>query len=268
MSSREAIRRGLPSIAGLEWDGIVTIIKKKGYQKKPQSYERIDPSFDVCTAKSPPVMQFSNKSLTADDLTQSKILRAKADTGPPHQTKFQTKLSDMLGLTPESWSKIYNLTRKHSNCTKKREFILKFFNQLTRTNNIFCIAGVKDSAKCLYCVEEDQTYFHLFRDCPMTEEIRKAVETLWFRGTELSLREWFTGGAFCETKDEKARGFIAMELNCFIYRCNWKDKWPTLKHFRAVLLEQERVEQAIASRNDKMMLHLSKWDTVRKWMGT
>jgi len=267
MGSKEAIRRGLPPIAGIEWDGIVTIIKKKGYQKSQRSYERIDPNFDVCTPKSPPVMIFNNKTLGVEDLTQSKILRAKADTGPPHQTKFQLKLTDMLGLTPDNWGKIYNLARKHSNSTKKREFILKFFNQLTRTNNIFCIAGVKDSAKCIYCEEEDQTYFHLFKDCPMTEEIRKAVETLWFNGIELSTQEWFTGSALSESKDEKARGYIAMELNCFLYRCNWKDKWPTLKHFRAVLMEQERVEQAIASRNDKIMLHLSKWDAVRKWMG-
>jgi len=135
MTSGEARLRGLPILACLKWDGTAKIIREQGYKKEPQPYQNIDVTFDVCTAKSPPVMIFRNKTLNTDDLTQSKILRAKADKGPPTQTKFQIKLSDMLGLRPEDWHKIYGLTRKHSNSTKKREFILKFFNKLTRTTS-------------------------------------------------------------------------------------------------------------------------------------
>ena len=68
--------------------------------------------------------------------------------------------------------------------------------------------------------------------------------------------------------DEKARGFIAMELNYLIYTDNMKQKLPSLKHLRNLLNLQERIEQEIAQRNNKMMAHLAKWDKVREWTGT
>ena len=40
-----------------------------------------------------------------------------------------------------------------------------------------------------------------------------------------------------------------------------------MKHLKNRLMLQEKVEQEIARRNNKMMIHLSKWDEVKKWMG-
>ena len=74
-----------------------------------------------------------------------------------------------------------------------------------------------------------------------------------------------TAGA--ETTEEKARGYIAMELNHLIYQVNHKGKLPSLKHLKNRLVLQERIEQEIAHRNNKMLTHLHKWEEVRKWMG-
>ena len=157
---------------------------------------------------------------------------------------------------------------KHSNASKKREFVFKFFNQLTMTNIAFCGVGFKATPKCTYCDFRKQDYKHLFVDCPATVEIREAVEQYWFKGVHLSLKEWMLGTAGAITTDEKARGYIAMELNHLIYQDNHKGKLPNLKHLRNRLMLQEKIEQEIANRNNKMLVHLSKWDEVRKWMGT
>ena len=65
----------------------------------------------------------------------------------------------------------------------------------------------------------------------------------------------------------KARGYIAMELNHLIYQANHKGQLPSLKHLKNRLMLQEKIEQEIANRHDKMMQHLAKWEEVRKWMG-
>ena len=94
------------------------------------------------------------------------------------------------------------------------------------------------------------------------------MEQYWFKGAHLSLKEWMLGTAGTTTTNEKARGYIAMELNHLIYQDNHKGKLPNLKHLRNRLKLQEKIEQEIAHRNNKMLVHLSKWDEVRKWMGT
>ena len=66
---------------------------------------------------------------------------------------------------------------------------------------------------------------------------------------------------------EKARGYIAMELNHLIYQVNHKGKLPSLKHLKNRLLLQEKIEQEIANRHNKMLTHLGKWDSIREWMG-
>ena len=79
------------------------------------------------------------------------------------------------------------------------------------------------------------------------------------------VRNWRTAAA--TTSEEKARGYIAMELNHLIYQVNHKGKMSSLKHLRNRLILQEKIEQEIAHRHNKVMVHISKWDEVRKWMG-
>ena len=136
------------------------------------------------------------------------------------------------------------------------------------TNIASCGVGIKETPKCTYCDHEKQDYKHLFVDCPATVELRDAVEQYWFKGAHLSLKEWMLGTAVATNTEEKARGYIAMELNHLIYQVNHKGKLPSLKHLKNRLLLQERIEQEIAHRNNKMLLHLSKWEEVRKWMGS
>ena len=83
----------------------------------------------------------------------------------------------------------------------------------------------------------------------------------------MSLKEWMLCIALAKTGEEKARGYIAMELNHLVYQVNHKGKLPSLKNLKNRLILQEKIEQEIAYRNNKMLGHLAKWDEVRKWMG-
>ena len=171
-------------------------------------------------------------------------------------------------MSEEDWKAAFRSILKHSNASKKREFVFKFFNQLTKTNIEFCGVRIKDSPKCTYCDHGKQDYKHLFKDCPATVELRDAVEQYWFKGAHLSLKEWMLGTAVATTTDEKARGYVAMELNHLIYQENHKGRLPSLKHLRNRLVLQEKIEQEIANRHNRMLVHLAKWDEVKKWMGT
>ena len=58
-----------------------------------------------------------------------------------------------------------------------------------------------------------------------------------------------------------------MELNHLIYQLHHKGKLPSLKHLKNRLNLQEKIEHEITIRNNKMLVHLAKWDEIRKWMG-
>ena len=167
-------------------------------------------------------MIIGNTVLRNEELTQRKVLEAKAKSRPLIKTAQLARVEDMLGMSEDDWKAAFRSIQTHSNASKKREFVFKFFNQLTMTNIAFCGAGVKATPKCTYCDFRKQDYKHLFVDCQATTEIREAVEQYWFKGVHLSLKEWMLGTAAATTADEKARGYIAMELNHLIYQDNHK----------------------------------------------
>ena len=101
----------------------------------------------------------------------------------------------MLGMSKEDWEKTFKSIQKHSNASKKREFLFKFFNRLVGTNTAFCHVGVRETPKCTYCGHERQNYQFLFVDCSATVELREALEQYWFKGITLSLKEWMLGTA-------------------------------------------------------------------------
>ena len=130
-----------------------------------------------------PQLVIGKTVLRKKELTQRKVLEAKARNRPLIKTKRLARMEDMLGITEEEWKAAFRSIQKHSNASKKREFVFKFLNQLTGTNIAFCSVGHKESTKCTYCDHKKQDYKHLFVDCPATIELREAVEQYWFRGS-------------------------------------------------------------------------------------
>ena len=253
----------MPRSAMMEWGAITAIVKKvqkEGWERQIRPWRFQEEWID-------PQLVLGKAVLRNEELTQRKVLEAKAKSRPLIKTKYLARMEDMLGLSEEDWKAAFRSILKHSNASKKREFVFKFFNQLTRTNIEFCGVGIKDSPKCTYCDCKKQDYKHLFVDCPATIELRDAVEQYWFKGAHLSLKEWMLGIAMATTSEEKARGYIAMELNHLIYQVNHKGQLPSLKHLKNRLNMQRKIEEEIANRHNKMMAHLTKWDEVKKWMG-
>jgi len=257
--------RGLPREAILEWQGAIQSIPgdlKKERQIKG-GYCRYDIKVDNCIPIDSPRFTRGQHTLEGEKLTQGRVLRLIASARTTLEREHQKKMTNRFSLKEEEWKMINRMTIKHSISTKKREFVFKFINGITGTNNKFAMVGHKESAKCTYCEEENQDFVHLFLECREVQKFRDAVNSRILRGINTTEKEWLYGPAFAESTQEKAEMYVTMESNQYIYRSNWASEELSLAKFRALLIDSEKIEAEIAKHNNKTMQHLKKWDYIK-----
>ena len=121
-----------------------------------------------------------------------------------------------------------------------------------------------NSTKCTYCPEPVQDYYHLFWDCPATQEFRDAISCKWVLDTPLTPANWCFGLFKSNTPLTNAISFIALEISEYIYRSNWAKEQLSLVKFKSLLYDQERVENHIAMESNKMQKHLLKWEGIKQ----
>jgi len=178
-------------------------------------------------------------------------------------TNFEKKINEKFNLDRDDWVLINRQIRKHSIATKKRSFIFKFYNKLTCTNDSFVRVGHTESTKCTYCDEVKQDYYHLFLDCPAVAEFRDAIQARWLQSSVMTLRDWVVGIVDAKSSNDRARCFIALEANHYIYNANWEKKELSLNKFKSRIYACERVERQIALESGKIEGHLRKWDSIK-----
>jgi len=79
----------------------------------------------------------------------------------------------------------------------------------------------------------------------------------------MTLRDWMVGIVDAKTPADRARCFIAVEANHYIYNANWEKQELSLNKFKSRIYACERVERQIALEAGKIEGHLRKWDIIK-----
>jgi len=259
IQGREAIAGGLPPNVQHMWQKVVRILQPAirgrrdirgiGFllKPKPQPEEAI--------------LKIGNTTLNASKLTQSLALKAKAHNAVYVQSNTQLLLTESLRVTQAGWDSALASVRTHSNYTKKRDFLFRLYSCTLYSNKSYCRFGHKQSAKCSFCPAPTQTLLHLLIDCPEVVAFRDRIAARW-PGEAMTPNRWVMGHEDVPNPLEKAKDFIAREAMMYIHRANWEETPLSLNGVRGALRAIQKLEYAIAEKNDRLITHLRKWDVI------
>ena len=169
------------------------------------------------------------------------------------------RLTTRFVITDEEWASLYRKVKFHSNATKVRDFMFRWLILGAYTNKDYETFKIKESAACTYCKFQSQDFFHLFIDCKEVISIRDRLALRW-EGNKMTKKDWLLGthqGDF-----DRAKNFIAMELNRYIQITNWKGEDLSIKEFKSRMRAIEKTENRIASKKNKLHTHEQKWKPI------
>ena len=131
-------------------------------------------------------------------------------------------------------------------------------NRLLYYNKDFHRFGFKESPKCSFCDEPNQSLEHLLATCQKVIEFREKIEQ-----KILKQQVGQAGGIeHLLGPEEKTQSFIILEGNRYIYSRNHAGEELKINGFKAYLKSTQEVEEAIAKENDRLTKHLKKWDPI------
>ena len=97
-----------------------------------------------------------------------KILITKRCTRPGKSQNKWIKDSGLVHVEDLDWESVYMLPRICTLSTKLRNFQFKFLHWRIATNSFRFKIHFPESNLCSFCKSAQETYFHLFSECPIT----------------------------------------------------------------------------------------------------
>ena len=196
------------------------------------------------------------------DISQKRILCeiAKAVEYKPNGT--QVKFKELLDITEDDFVWAFRNFKKDNPCTWKQEFQFKLLSGAVYSNKAYVTMKRKVSAKCTFCDEKEQSFIHLFIECPKVIKLREELAKQW-QGAAMDRKRWFLGASdTCEVL-EKSKNIIAKELNHFIFKMNWAETDISVMAFKNWLRSDEEPEEALSFRVNKVFDHHLKWSHIQ-----
>jgi len=259
LKSREAIGRGLPQKAALEWMAVTSSINMDKVNESNFLYgdcpETISPTLIDANYLDQDI-DINNQNVTLSTLTQAYILADIAERKPVKWAPYKKRIMEQYEITEDDWGKAYKRTNKLSVASRRTSFYYSYLHGLVYTNKDYFRFGFRASPKCTFCDCDRQTMQHLFMDCSEIIQFKQALEAFVLNGIRLTDKDWLMGHA------SKTIHFIIMEALWYIYTLNLAGRQPSIYEFKGSLRTTESLEYAVASTKNKQLAHLAKWDFI------
>jgi len=265
ITGKKALQMHLPKNAVCEWNKIILVLPKEVRSMKITGTKHtLQPRPDnlPIMPTTLPILKKGEHTLNTNELTQKNILKLISRSRSTHDRPYKIEVTNKYGFEEDEWCKIFKYATRHSNVPKQREFIFKLNHKLLGTNKSFYEVGYKNSPKCTYCLEEVQTFYHLFNECEEVNCFKDIVTTKILNKQNMTNKDWLFGAIQNETLQDRANIFIATETLRYIYKRNWKHEPLSLDQLKAIIRQEEKLEHAIAEKNNKTLKHLQKWEHI------
>ena len=119
--------------------------------------------------------------------------------------------------------------------------------------------GIKASAKCNYCDEEQQTVWHLYLECKYSQKLFACFERSNNLSPKLSMAEKMIG---IDPSIERTK-LITKKLSILrraIHNHNHRDETLRWDVYIDLVERIYTLEYAISDRNNKVLQHLKHWE--------
>ena len=132
-------------------------------------------------------------------------------------------------------------------------------SRIIYTNSKLFNCGIKESAVCFLCNEEEETFIHYFYECEVTQRFWR--ETLNWVKEQMKSNIIFSKSEILlgiQTEGMYFWSFIFLIAKYYLFLCHDKE-WPNLENFKNKVNEIRLIEYNVAVNCDKMKKHNSKW---------
>ena len=185
---------------------------------------------------------------------------------PLKQKTFPAKRNRHESLRFFGWS-IFRFWHTHSKLwllPKLRYFIYRLLNCKLTTNYTISKWKVDQNAACSYCLEQTETYTHLFWECNKVQKLWKASQ--WWSKRMLDLQLCLEIGKVLLLNQEGPFKNLLSTI-CLVtmqYICAEKCKQTQIKelNFQCLLtriLELQTSERIVSNRQNRYFTHYAKW---------
>jgi hypothetical protein len=161
-------------------------------------------------------------------------------------------------------SMLFNDIYRITNDTKLRNFLFKPLHHILLNNKLLHKMGMKNSALCNFCNQEEDSILHYLRGCPVARRIWTSFN-IWLSSAldlevfELTSKETVLGLFSDESSLQKIVPFVFLVLRSYIHCCKWTDTNPVLNIFKIKVKQKEKIEKINALVENKMYKHDNKW---------
>ena len=174
-------------------------------------------------------------------------------------TEKYTFWTDTL-LVPDNinWEKVHCMNFFCTLDTKLRSFYFKLFHKSIALNNFLFKIKRKDSPKCSFCGEKDETFIHLFCECdkvnPVWNDLIIAISQQLNSNISITNFEKLFG-----ILGDKFISYLFLLLKYHIYCCKFSNKLPNFVLFKSFVKKQKEIEYFSAKKRGKLSCHFKKW---------
>ena len=153
---------------------------------------------------------------------------------------------------------------KCTTIVKLRNFQYRLLHNKIFCNNVLFYWKIKETQRCDFCDYPKQDIQHLLYECNIVRKIWSELMH-YFKTLKIDCIEINFLNIIYNTVHPKSKhivNFIVLLTKFVIFRCKCEGTYPNIdKVFNEIMLTHS-IESAIASKNNKMTQHCSKWSPV------
>ncbi len=145
--------------------------------------------------------------------------------------------------------------------TNLRSFCYRLLTHSLSTNIQWLKWKKSDTDKCAFCNTETETIVHLFWECDIAKFIWNQVQN-WFKNkTHQNLHLSCRKILLCKTSNKAlhCKNTIVLTTLQYIYACKCLEEIPNFAILKSKILDIHNIEKYIATKNNKLKKHTSKW---------
>ena len=162
------------------------------------------------------------------------------------------------------WWSIFTLASKITLHTKLQNFQFKFLHHIIYTNSKLFKMKLVNSPICSYCQMLEETLLHLFCECKATREFWNNVCNWLSRGKNSVIQ--LSSFDICFGYNITTPNFLLNQLiligKVFIFQCKTAEYMPSIKNYKILSKDTEKIERHIALQNNRIDRHIKKWKSV------
>ena len=179
-----------------------------------------------------------------------------------NETNEQKWLDDLNinNFDEEQWKRINKNIFSGSSDKYLQWFQYRIVHRIIGTNKLLFKIKIKESPKCTFCQNDDESISHLFFDCPIVLRFLISIQNLISNQTNNHQFTIEKEDIILGNHENQALNTILLLVKKYIYDAKMKEHPLNLEHLLKRIKEYINIEKFIQNKNNNLEQFLKKWE--------